>query len=145
MMPSWMYRLRARLRRSPRLKPLRPLAVRTFSLFLSHPFLPAPIRLSPLRRSLLPSNLTPLLLTIVKKAERDRLLAEEESSMPSKPKAAPKAGAKKLAPAIPSFNLGANEEGSVDDITAFSASGIVRFITFLFSSPSHCPLGYELM
>jgi len=32
---------------------------------------------------------------LAKKAERERLLAEEESSLPAKPKAAPKAGAKK--------------------------------------------------
>ncbi|POY73938.1 hypothetical protein BMF94_2980 [Rhodotorula taiwanensis] len=58
-----------------------------------------------------------------KKAERERLLAEEEASMPSKPKAAPKAGAKKAAPArapaIPSFESGLSGEPS-----SFSASGI---------------------
>ncbi|GAA5852999.1 hypothetical protein JCM8547_004764 [Rhodosporidiobolus lusitaniae] len=59
----------------------------------------------------------------LKKAERDRLLAEEEASQPSKPKAAPKAGAKKLPPAIPSFDLGGGD-GDVADITSFSASGI---------------------
>ncbi|BGP71295.1 hypothetical protein NBRC10513v2_004664 [Rhodotorula toruloides] len=57
-----------------------------------------------------------------KKAERERLLAEEEASLPSKPKAAPKAGAKKAAPpkapAIPSFDAG------LSDSASFSASGI---------------------
>ncbi|BGO92359.1 hypothetical protein NBRC10512v2_004632 [Rhodotorula toruloides] len=57
-----------------------------------------------------------------KKAERERLLAEEEASLPSKPKAAPKAGAKKAAPpkapAIPSFDSG------LSDSASFSASGI---------------------
>ncbi|GAA6034520.1 hypothetical protein JCM8097_005372 [Rhodosporidiobolus ruineniae] len=56
-----------------------------------------------------------------KKAERDRLLAEEEASQPSKaPKGGAKAGAKKTVPSVPSFNLG----GGDDDIASFSASGI---------------------
>lgn len=59
-----------------------------------------------------------------KKAERDRMLAEEEASLPSKPKAAPKAGAAKKAPprqpAVPSFDSGVSGEPS-----SFSASGIV--------------------
>ncbi|BGP56270.1 hypothetical protein JCM8202_001411 [Rhodotorula sphaerocarpa] len=58
-----------------------------------------------------------------KKAERDRMLAEEEASLPSKPKAAPKAGAAKKAPprqpAVPSFDSGVSGEPS-----SFSASGI---------------------
>lgn len=57
-----------------------------------------------------------------RKAERDRLLAEEEASLPAKVKAAPKAGAKKVppkAPAIPSF-----ESGLSGEPTSFSASGI---------------------
>ncbi|TKA51011.1 hypothetical protein B0A53_05703 [Rhodotorula sp. CCFEE 5036] len=57
-----------------------------------------------------------------RKAERDRLLAEEEASLPAKVKAAPKAGAKKVppkAPAIPSFESGLSGEPS-----SFSASGI---------------------
>ncbi|GAA5881349.1 hypothetical protein JCM3774_002881 [Rhodotorula dairenensis] len=57
-----------------------------------------------------------------RKAERDRLLAEEEASLPAKVKAAPKAGAKKAppkAPAIPSFESGLSGEPS-----SFSASGI---------------------
>lgn len=61
---------------------------------------------------------------IARKAERDRLLAEEEASLPAKVKAAPKAGAKKVppkAPAIPSFESGLSGEPS-----SFSASGIVR-------------------
>ncbi|GAA5964493.1 hypothetical protein JCM21900_002968 [Sporobolomyces salmonicolor] len=57
-----------------------------------------------------------------RKAEAARLLAEEEASMPSKPKAAaPKAGAKKAppkAPSVPSFDAGVSEPAS------FSASGI---------------------
>lgn len=59
-----------------------------------------------------------------RKAERDRLLAEEEASLPAKVKAAPKAGTKKVppkAPAIPSFESGLSSEPS-----SFSASGIVR-------------------
>ncbi|KAK4054605.1 hypothetical protein OIO90_003417 [Microbotryomycetes sp. JL221] len=54
-----------------------------------------------------------------KKAERDRMLAEEEASLPSKAKAsAPKAGAKKTVSkgsAIPNFD---------DEPMSFSASGI---------------------
>ncbi|GEM08074.1 coiled-coil domain-containing protein [Rhodotorula toruloides] len=57
-----------------------------------------------------------------KKLERERLLAEEEASLPSKPKAAPKAGAKKAplkAPSIPSFDAGLS-----DSAASFSASGV---------------------
>lgn len=60
-----------------------------------------------------------------KKAERERLLAEEEASLPKPKSAAPKAGAKKAAPPvkaapkIPSF-----ESGLSDEPTSFSASGI---------------------
>lgn len=65
-----------------------------------------------------------------KKLERDRLLAEEEASLPSKPaKAAPKAGAKKTTsapvkstPKIPDF--GSSLSDGPDALSSFSASGI---------------------
>ncbi|GAA5979699.1 hypothetical protein JCM11641_004057 [Rhodosporidiobolus odoratus] len=60
-----------------------------------------------------------------KKAERDRLLAEEEAANPSKPKPQPSKGksAPARTPAIPSLNLGGG--GDADgEISSFSASGI---------------------
>lgn len=59
-----------------------------------------------------------------KKLERERLLAEEESSMPSKPKANPKAGAKKAAPVKAAPKIPSFESGFADDPQSFSASGI---------------------
>lgn len=60
-----------------------------------------------------------------KKAERERLLAAEEASMPSKVKAAPKAGQKKAAPVVKSTpKIPSFESGIEDDPASFSATGI---------------------
>lgn len=58
-----------------------------------------------------------------KKVERERLLAEEEASLPTKPKANPKAGAKK-APVKSTLSIPSFESGFGDDPQSFSASGI---------------------
>ena len=77
------------------------------------------------------------------KAERDRLLAEEEASMKSKPKAAPKSGAKKKAAPVKAAGPSAPaaggdiptslDEGIVppENVESFAASGIDNALDLL--------------
>ena len=88
-----------------------------------------------------PSALSPFPSSARKKAEREALLASEESSLPSKPKAAPKAGAKKKPPADTLKPTGAGlagyalddpmglrkakgADGEVEEVDELSATGL---------------------
>ncbi|KAG6332776.1 hypothetical protein ID866_6311 [Astraeus odoratus] len=64
---------------------------------------------------------------LARKAENARLLAEEEASLPSKAKSAPKAGAKKAKPA--GGGLGGSKEP--EEVESYSATGIDNAIDLL--------------
>lgn len=72
---------------------------------------------------------------LARKAEAARLLAEEEASLPSK-KAAPKAGKKKETKpagpgAIDAIQKKANEDGEVDEVPSYSATGLDNALDLL--------------